>query len=66
MRTEELSDEHMKQQARFLGLPEPTAEECAWLRGFCLWMRARYAPDTLRPADLEALRQGRPIQPAKA
>jgi hypothetical protein len=55
MRTEELTDEHIKQQHRFLGLPEPTAEECRRLRAFCLWKRENLAPETLREADRRRL-----------
>jgi len=49
IRTEDLSDEHLNQIGRFLGLPPATAEEHARLRAFCRWMRERYAPDSVRP-----------------
>jgi hypothetical protein len=49
MRTEDLSDEHLNQIGRFLGLPPSTAEEHARLRAYCRWKRSRFAPETVRP-----------------
>jgi hypothetical protein len=44
IRPEDLSDEHLNQISRFLGLPPRDAKELERWRGFLRWMRSRYAP----------------------
>ena len=39
-----LSDEHLNQINRFLGLPQQTAKELKAWRGYLRWMQGRFAP----------------------
>ena len=51
VRPEDLSDEHINQINRFLGLPQQSAKELQAWRGYLRWMRSRFAPDPQPSSD---------------
>ena len=52
IRPEDLSDEHLNQRSRFLGLPQRDAKELAAWRGYLRWMRSRFAPEPAPPPSV--------------